>query len=1259
MDKPLKILVIEDSHADYLLLERYLHQHEIRPELRCIDSLPKLNAALQENWDLVLMDYSVPSMSLHENLNIIKTQHSNLPIILVSGTIGEEVAVDLLHQGITDFILKDRLARLPDAIRRALDEADERRTRKEAEFALLGSEEQYRQLFESSRDALIMAKPPSGKIIRANLATLKLFGAANEDTIINLATYDFSPERQPDGSLSCEKAQEMIAMAMRNGSHFFEWKCQRLDGQTFDANILLSRIVIRGEAILQVTLRDITEQLQVQKALTESELKFRTLVNELTEGVMLFDSNGKLQTANPAAEKILGVSSEDITNSDRLINALKPIREDGSHFHYDDLPIPRALNQGIASKNVVIGNKFANGSFGWRQVNASPVIDVATRKISNVVVSFSDITERKQTEEALRLSEQRYRAILEGAADSVIVVNPQGQFIYANAEAAKLLGYSVEELLKIGFKEIAPSDELSAAIDNFQKLQTEGVLRVEVNRKRKNGSLVFVELNAIRLPDGNFYGSYRDLTENRRSEDQLRKLAQAVEQSPESIVITDLDAKIEYVNQAFIDRSGYSREEIMGKNPRILHSGNTPPENHADLWAVLSQGQIWKGEFYNRSKDGSDYTEFAIISPIRQADGKISHYVSVQEDITVRKQNAVELDQYRYNLEELVLTRTFELANAKEAAEAATRSKSAFLANMSHEIRTPLNGILGMAYLLRRSEVTPRQAEQLDLINTSGKHLLGIINDILDLSKIDAGKIILEQRDFILSEMLHSVTAIMGEAIASKGIKLHIQPAELPQMLRGDSTRLSQALVNYLSNAVKFTEHGSITINVSVVEKTDTTYLLRFEVTDTGIGMTEEQQGRIFDVFEQADNSISRKYGGTGLGLAINKRISEMMGGEVGVSSAPGKGSTFWLTARLAKGQTESSTKTNQLIEKAETILLRDHRGKLVLLAEDDKINQGLGKMLLNEVGLRPDIAENGEQALRMAEERNYDVILMDMQMPNMDGLEATRRIRKLAKGGTIPIVAMTANAFDEDREVCFASGMNDFISKPINPDVLYGTLLKWLIQSEPPHTATSPLNVGTQIVPTTLDLPGLAVGQGLMLWRKEAVYQLYLRKFAENYANCVAEMRKMELADANAMAHKLKGSAGNLALTEVAELAAEVDHLLRTNKNPIQSYLKLQEALDTAFNSIAQYVLPDKTTDIAISESFDNAKIAPLLTRVLKIFDTDNPDEIEPVLAKLAELISSDQLKPITVALENFDFRGGEAAIRALAIKMKISLEA
>ena len=461
----------------------------------------------------------------------------------------------------------------------------------------------------------------------------------------------------------------------------------------------------------------------------------------------------------------------------------------------------------------------------------------------------------------------------------------------------------------------------------------------------------------------------------------------------------------------------------------------------------------WQQEFRTPQADGGDRWIYGNAIAQREADGGVLWH-GFLTDISRQRRDQLELERYRHHLEELVEARTAELAEATDAAQAASLAKSAFLANMSHEIRTPMNAIIGLTYLAQSDAVEPVQQQRLQKVANAAEHLLSVINNVLDFSKIEAGKVQLERVEFTVDEVLDNIANMTLQGAAAKGLKVEcdIAPALSGRTLLGDPQRITELLLNFAGNAVKFTDRGFVRLSAQVEGAPSPQRLaVRFEVQDSGIGIAPEAQARLFQDFEQADKSTTRRYGGTGLGLAICRRLADLLGGSVGVDSTPGKGSRFWFQVNV-----EPATMNDEHAPEANT-LARSHTARerlaalaaahprKLLLAEDNPVNQEVAVALIGSTGLVVDVAADGQQAVDMVASGDYALVLMDVQMPVMDGLDATRAIRRLPQGAELPILAMTANAFDEERQRCLDAGMDDHVAKPVVAEQLFSTLHDWL----------------------------------------------------------------------------------------------------------------------------------------------------------------------------------------------------------------------
>jgi two-component system, sensor histidine kinase and response regulator len=707
---------------------------------------------------------------------------------------------------------------------------------------------------------------------------------------------------------------------------------------------------------------------------------------------------------------------------------------------------------------VLVGRSTEEGFATWRKTAL-----IATLLTLAILLYLGYALYRmKRTEAVLRISEKRLEMASEIARQSWFELNPQSGDILVGEQYPRLLGYHPEEFkssLQNWLENIHPDDRPAIEAAYRRTIESGKAVEMSYRRLTKNGNWIwFASVGQVVEHDSKgrplrLVGIHMDITERRNAEQILANeramLRTLIDSAPIRIFWKDRECRYLGCNPMFARDAGkQDPAELIGQDDYALGWAAQADLYRADDEAVMSSGEAKHNiEEPQSTPDGGTIWLSTSKVPLRDAEGAVIGVLGLYDDITARRQAEAELTHHRNHLEEQVISRTVELSAAKEAAEAASRAKSTFLANMSHELRTPMNGVMGMVNMALRRATDPKQIDWLNKSKNSAQYLLAVINDILDISKIEADRMTLESINFRFGEVLDNLFSLLGHKATEKQIKLlvDLEPKIPRQVFLGDPLRLGQILINLTGNALKFTAHGSITIRVRWMEDSPEAVLLRIEVADTGIGISAEDQQRLFTAFEQADGSMTRKYGGTGLGLAITKRLVEMMGGEIGVTSMPEEGSTFWFTVRLGKGEDAILPEPTFTGETAFARLREKYSGTRILLAEDEPINQEVSRCLLEDTGLVLDLADDGLRALELVKQNTYTLILMDMQMPHMNGVDATKAIRALPAYAKTPILAMTANAFDEDRKACLNAGMNDHIAKPLDPDKLYKTLLAWL----------------------------------------------------------------------------------------------------------------------------------------------------------------------------------------------------------------------
>lgn len=839
------------------------------------------------------------------------------------------------------------------------------------------------------------------------------------------------------------------------------------DGRVFER--YTQALSVAGERGRIWCFRDITAQERTQAALAEQEAIFRAIVTQANDAIALLDARTlDFIEFNDAASDGLGFSRDAfaVLSLTDLLPGDAPLVG----------KIPRKVGEALRQQEIQLRHR--DGS--WRDAALS-LRTINLQGLPCVVATWTDMTARKHGEEALRVSEQKLLTILDNVDGYIYLKDTEGRYLFANRPVRDLWGVEMADIVGHGDEKFFDAPTTEAIRRNDRRVLDEGeTLRIEeVNTVPATGLTAVYQSTKLplRRPDGQIYalcGISIDITALRRNEEALR-IAEAQSRDlatllrltcdnvPDMIWAKDTEQRYLFANKAMCEQllCAEDTDEPVGRTDlffaqrqRDLHPENPDWHTFGEICqdsdrVTLARGTPSVFEEFGTVR-GKPKTLDVHKAPFIDATGSVIGTVGSARDITERKRIDEELEKHRHHLESLVRERTADLSIAKDAAETANRAKSTFLANMSHELRTPMNAIIGLTHLLSRSSSNPGQLNRLSSISASANHLLQLLNDILDLSKIDADRFILEEIPFSLESLVANLQTLLGHKASAKGLKLTlaIPDGQESVSLLGDPLRLQQILINLINNAIKFTEAGQVDLVVAVAEQTPLGLKLRFCVADTGIGMPPEVLDRIFDPFEQADGSTTRKYGGTGLGLTICQRLVRLMGGEITATSSPGAGSRFGFDLEFRK----SVVTENSLPEASdsESRLREDYFRTRILVVEDDWMNREVICELLGEiVGFEVDLAHDGEQAVDFAARNPYALILMDVQMPVLDGLAATRRIRSVA-GRWFPIIALTANAFAEDRSRCLAAGMDDFIAKPVDPDILFTTVLRWLEASQP-----------------------------------------------------------------------------------------------------------------------------------------------------------------------------------------------------------------
>jgi len=1076
--------------------------------------------------------------------------------------------------------------------------------------ALRGSEERYRTMIESLNEGVMMFDDRA-RLKGVNAAAEQLLEASFEQMRHNRVD-DWKPIGVDGEVVPADRIPISVVLST---------------GQPVRHALLGMRIEERGTRWLDVncvplrdaggavtggvlSMTDVTEARRVEEALRVSESTNRTLMDALADGVFVaqdfrfvYANRLLLERLGYTREEFTGLPFERVVAPDvlqtwnerfrgRVGTGPEPVRTYEVRFLRKD---------GAIAEFELVANRT---TFQNKPAVLGVLRDIAERKRAAAELErhrdrleelVHERTRELEAAVAARIQSENFAQTMTDHQPTLLAyVDAERRVQFANRAWLNWFGKTRDEVIGRDVRESVGAVMLQPDEDVIAKVLLGEAMGNAAEMRGADGRVGNFWI--YRLPDvvdGRIRGYFfiaTDVTEMRRSERRLQelntKLIQAesftrgiADNLPVRVAYWDNEQRCRFANKVYCDWIGKSLDQVLGKTkPEIF--GGDDPERLAHAQRAL-RGAPQKFETEEVSADGRyGIWEVQYIPDVQR--GEVRGFFMLAADVSASKRAQADLQ-----------TLNVELVEARDVAEDAAQAKSAFLANMSHEIRTPMNVIIGLTHLMQRDAHDPATVDRLGKVGDAARHLLDIINDILDLSKIDAGKLALAPVDFSVDALLARAAAMITDSARRKGLALTVDRGDLPQALRGDALRLSQVLVNLLSNAVKFTQRGSVVLRCDVLGQAGSEWTIRFSVRDTGVGISPEAQERLFTPFEQADGSTTRRFGGTGLGLSIARELAQLMDGSVGVESEPGRGSVFWFTARLqsAGAQVQAAASPHDGLvagEAVEHTLKQRHAGARVLIADDNRINQELATELLRLVDLQVEVADNGRIAVDMARRGAFDMILMDMQMPEMDGLEATRRIRAEPRLDDTPIVAMTASAFGADRDACLAAGMNDHIGKPVNPATLYDKMLRWLDESRKapragPVDAPAPPPPPAAPQPTDVleGIDALDVVRGMSLFAgQRALYMQALGYFVDLYGDGLVAVGKF-LAGApggtreaaGREIHSMGGAAAALGAIELENAAHRIDKMVRGDRARQVDEAELRAELQAIRDGVAELV--------------------------------------------------------------------------------------